>query len=109
MRVEGDPLSSMGGEGSTVDRRDFLKGGVSMSAVAGITALAPAAIAGALTSDEPQQLSCATGDYRTSAETQEGVAIRLVEHYIEGHAGELPPLIGGPLHALIEELKAKYH
>ena len=61
------------------------------------------------TLSDVQQLSCATGDYRTSAQTQEGVAIRLIEHYVEEHAGELPPLVGGPLDVVIEELKAKYH
>lgn len=61
------------------------------------------------TLQDVQQLSCATGDYRTSAQTQEGVAIRLIEHYVEEHVGELPPLVGEPLDALIEELKARYH
>ena len=61
------------------------------------------------TLQDVQQLSCATGDYRTSAETQEGVAIRLVEHYVQKHPGGLPPLIAEPLRTLIEELKARYH
>lgn len=41
-----------------------------------------------------EQLECPLGDgYRTNAETQEGAAARLVDHYVDKHPGDLPPLI----------------
>ncbi len=57
---------------------------------------------------EVEQLWCPIENFRTSAQTQEGAAIRLVEHYVDTHPGGLPPLIAGPLDAVIEDLKAKY-
>lgn len=57
---------------------------------------------------EVEQLTCPIENFTTSAETQEGAAIRLVEHYVDKHPGGLPPLIAQPLDAVIEDLKAKY-
>lgn len=61
------------------------------------------------TVQEVEQLSCVEGDFRTNAQTQEGAAIRLVEHYIDTHPGGLPALIHQELDPIIEGLKARYH
>lgn len=56
-----------------------------------------------------QQLSCLQQDFTTDAKTQEGAAIRLVEHYINTHPGGLPDVIHEKLDPIIEGLKARYH
>lgn len=61
------------------------------------------------TLQEVKQLTCPIEQFRTNAQTQEGAAIRLIEHYVEKHPGGLPTEIAGPLDVVIEELKAKYH
>lgn len=41
-----------------------------------------------------EQLECPLADgYKTNAETQEGAAARLVEHFLDEHPGTLPPEI----------------
>lgn len=60
------------------------------------------------TVQDVEQLSCPLEGFRTTAETQEGAAVRLIEHYVEEHPGGLPPEIAVPLDTVIDELKAKY-
>lgn len=40
-----------------------------------------------------QQLECPLDGEKTEAETQEGHAARLIEHYLDKHPGGLPPLV----------------
>lgn len=67
-----------------MDRRQFMKA-AGVGAAGGAVALVPLG-ASATAQEGPEQLSCPIEDhYTTSAETQEGVAARLLEHMIEEH------------------------
>lgn len=54
-----------------------------------------------------EQLSCPIEDhYRTSAETQEGVAARMVEHFMEKH---LPDDCPDEVMNLVKGITSRFH
>jgi hypothetical protein len=61
------------------------------------------------TTNTAERIDCPIEGKAIEAATPEGLAVRLIEHYVRYHPGGLPPVVTTPVQSVLDDLKAKFH